>query len=134
MNLMNLKKIFNYILINVPQEKIQMNLYRLYENRNNHECKSVGCIIGHSIILDKWENIPKCGNDEINFKLWSEQFTGLNTDSNQWEWCFGGKWSDNKEQILLRIKYLIDNQKTPKEWSGYYYVLPVIKLEPYEFN
>ena len=133
MNLNNIKRIFNHIFYNVPVNKIKMSLFRT-GSRKKHECQTVGCIIGHCTILDDYENIPKHQSGEINFKLWSEQFTGLNIDSNEWEWCFGGEWPNNKGQILLRLKYLIDNQSVPNDWDNYNYYLPIKNLEPYELN
>ena len=136
-NYLNLKKMFNHILLNVPEEMINMRFYRDGEdNEKLHECKSTGCIIGHCTILDNYENIPKKQNFEgvisIRFTSWSEQFTGLSSFSDNWNWCFGQNWPNNKEQILLRIKYLIDNRDTPLDWlCNHNYILPIKKLEPY---
>ena len=136
MNLINLKRMFNHILKNVPEEKLKMILYR-YGDEFSHECDSVGCVIGHCIILDEWENVPKyIFNQKINFSEWSEQFTSLEYLSDNWIWCFSGEWPDDKTQILLRIKYFIDNQSIPEDWdyNNNNYILPFEKLEPYELN
>ena len=129
-NYLNLKRMYNYVLENVPEEKINMMDFR-HGDLYSHKCQTVGCVIGHCTILDKWENIPKTKNGEIYFEKWSENFTGLDFISNNWNWCFGPRWPNNKKQILLRIKYLIDNQEVPKNWD-YYLKLPVTKLEPYK--
>ena len=139
MNLINLKRIFNHILLNVSQENLEMKHYRCGDECS-HECDSAGCVIGHCTILDEWENIPKSYfNGKIKFSEWSEQFTSLEHLTDNWNWCFGGEWYDNKNQILLRIKYLIDNQAVPEDWwynwgTKYNYILPLQKLEPYEFD
>ena len=129
-NYLNLKRMFNHMLENVPEDMIQMNSYRT-EKYDTHWCNSVGCVIGHCTILDKWENIPKNYINKINFEIWSENFTGLISYTNNWKWCFGPLWQDEKEQILLRLKYFIDNQKTPDYWD-YDYLLPIEKLELYK--
>lgn len=132
MNLTNLKKMFNHVLLNVPEKKIKMVSYRTGDY-DKHACDSTGCVIGHCTILDEWENIP-IHHDRINFRLWSEKFTGLYCESLKWKWCFRSIWPNKKEQILLRIKYLIDNQAIPEDWNCYdpYYKLPVVELKPYE--
>ena len=133
-NLRNLKKIFNHILKDVPQKMITMRIYRAGDEKIP-ECKSVGCIIGHSIILDDWENIPKCSNGDIKFTHWSREFTGLKYNSKEWQWCFSSFWPNNKAQILLRLKYLIDNKKVPKQWYfDFGYKLPVEKLELFKIQ
>ena len=129
-NYLNLKKMFNYVLKKVPENMIKMVAYRAEQN-NTHKCGSTGCVIGHCVILDEWENIPKNPFGNINFEHWSEKFTGLNTNSDEWEWCFSPCWPDDKKQILLRIKYLIDNQCIPEEWDSDY-LLPVIRLKSYK--
>ena len=129
-NYLNLKRMFNHILLNVPEEKINMSSYRKGTCKK-HKCGSTGCVIGHSTILDNWENIPKKYNEEINFTDWSENFTGLTSYTDNWNWCFGVNWPNDKRQILLRIKYFIDNQTTPDWWNSDY-LLPIEKLEPYE--
>ena len=139
MNLVNLKKMFNYILLNVPKENIEMGTYRPNCDLKFHECKSTGCVIGHCTILDDYEDIPKLINDDIDFNLWSEKFTNIDCFSKNWEWCFGALWPNDKDQILLRLKYLIDNGMPPYDWedlndSNYKYLLPEIKLEHYELE
>ena len=129
-NYLNLKKMFNYVLENVQENMIKMMTYRAEQN-DTHKCNSTGCVIGHCIILDEWENIPKNPFGNINFEHWSEKFTGLN--GTKWKWCFGQFWPNDKEQILLRLKYLIDNQKIPYNWyCDFGYKLPVKKLELYK--
>ena len=133
-NLINIKRMFNYILLNISEEKITMKYYRKQYEMQSHECNSYGCIIGHCLILDDWKNIPKLINNDndIDFGKWSEQFTGIDYYCNEWLWCFGLLWQDSKSQSLLRLKYFIDNQKTPDGWNcDYDYLLPVTDLKPY---
>ena len=135
MDLINLKRIFNHVLLNVPEEKLKMRHYRSENDFSNHECGSTGCVIGHSVILDDLGNIPLNIKGHIFFTKWSVEFTKLKYLSDNWLWCFSSYWPDVKEQILLRIKYLIDNQEIPGNWNyNADYILPSKKLEPYEFN
>lgn len=132
----NLKLIFNNFLLNVPEEKITMWQFRPIEDHYSHECRSAGCVIGHSLILDDWEKIPKKRTKNVNFNRWSELFTGLGRNTPKWKWCFSGGWSNDKTQILLRLKYLIDNKRLPSDWDllgfeCFDYVLPIQPLEPY---
>lgn len=132
-NYLNLKRMFNHVLLNIPEHKIKMNVFRTGK-KDIHKCGSSGCVIGHCIILDDWKNITFLGG-EIDFYLWSSNFTGIYCQSDLWKWCFSGKWPDNKEQILLRIKYLIDNQSVPEDWDdcdNRKYLLPVQELVPYK--
>ena len=130
-NYLNLKRMFNHVLENVPEEKIQMSFFRNTDYKS-HECKSAGCIVGHCTILDNFYIIPKHENGDINFEKWSHLFTGI-YPSLKWSWLFSSFWPDNKEQILLRLKYLIDNQSVPEKWHlKYSYKLPVEKLELYK--
>ena len=135
-NYLNLKKMFNHILENIAEEKINMSSYRNnHDDFFSHECGSTGCIIGHCLILDDWNNIPKYKKGNISFRRWSKIFTGIKNQSSEWSWCFGIWWPNNKEQILLRLKYFIDNKKIPDGWdshSHYDFLLPVEKLEPYK--
>ena len=132
-NYLNLKRMFNHILENVPEEKIKMSLYRPLFEQTSHECQTVGCVLGHSVILDNWDNVPKKSSNNINFRKWSELFTNIKYHSYCWYWCFGASWPNDKEQILLRIKYLIDNKNMPDDWDGfsYSYELENINLEKY---
>lgn len=133
MNIPNLKLMFNHVLLNVNEDQIDMDFFRTGV-KNTHECKSTGCIIGHCVILDNWDNVPFNHYGNIDFNGWSEKFTGLISHSPEWLWCFSGYWPNNKTQILLRLKYLIDNQSVPQDLSykGHDYLLLEQELKPYE--
>lgn len=139
-NYLNLKRMYNHILLNVPQEKIDMSVFRFRnDDKGSHMCNSVGCVIGHCTILDDFENIPLDYDGNIIFTFWSNDFTGMNHKSEEWRWCFSGEWCNDKVQILLRIKYLIEKETAPRDWGNgwgynYNYLLPVKELEPYELD
>lgn len=134
---------FNHVLINVDKSKLRMGSYR-EGSFKTHECGSAGCVIGHCIILDEWKNIPRPPHlhPDIDFDTWSYQWTGLSKHMLSWDWCFGSMWYNNKEQILLRLKYFIDNKSAPENWlescndspKPYEteYLLPSQTLIPYE--
>lgn len=129
MNLFNLKRMFNHILLNVPKEKINMLQFRDSIDLKSHECQTAGCIIGHCIILDEWKNIPKLKDGSINFLRWSYYFTGLFPYSDTWKFCFGMNLPNDKEFILSRLKNFIDNNG---RISYFHDIIPLNKLTPYE--
>ena len=139
MNLINLKRMYNHVLLNVSEKNLGMTCYRT-SSYKSHECESTGCVIGHCVIIDDYKNIPLDYKGNIDFTDWSEKFTGIKCSSFIWAWLFGCNWPSNKEQILLRFKYLIEYQKHPDNWSTpgsgcyYTYILPKQKLIPYELN
>ena len=133
-NYLNLKKMFNHILENVPEDMINIKQYRRHDDHFNHECKSIGCIIGHCIILDDWLKVPKLQDESIDFIEWSQNFTGFMYYDDNWLWCFSGNWYNNREQALLRLKYFIDNKSVPNDWKNFQYCLPTKELLSYEIN
>jgi hypothetical protein len=118
MNKDNLRRMAEYIAT-VPQELFDMWAYRNEEDLREHNCKTVGCVIGHCTILDDWKNIPRDEDGDILFGEWSEIFTGLNIDSELWDWCFNYKWTpiDNTPiGASKRILWLIENG-LPDDWE-----------------
>lgn len=109
MNKENLLRMADFIEI-IPEELFSMNDYRM-DQYMSHKCNSVGCAIGHSVILDNIENIPMLGNYAINFSRWSEMFTGLVSHDMEWEFCFCSYWVnvDNTPiGVSNRIRYLVN--------------------------
>ena len=121
MNRENLGRMSDYIRT-ISQEQFSMIDYRSGQ-QETIECDSVGCIIGHCTILDLPENIPirtyfhGGGNSKL-FDIWSTRFTGLESHSKEWLWCFAYYWKysdDTPEGASKRIDYLLDNG-LPKNW------------------
>jgi len=114
MNVYNLKRAYAHIRDNVPAEMLNMETYRSGQ-REKPICDSVGCVIGHCVELDDWENIPHSKREGfgIAFIDWSNKFFGISYTEKLWVFLFGSGWTrtvgGTKEQILLRIKYGIDN-------------------------
>jgi hypothetical protein len=117
MNIPNLLKMAEYIAT-VPQEMFDMEQYRDEFDERYPKCNTVGCVIGHCTVLDRLENIPTF-NNKICFVQWSQEFTGINVSSEEWDWCFSWKWaqSDNTPTgASKRIKYLIEHG-LPENWK-----------------
>ena len=107
-------------LKNVPRKLFSMELFRHCGIAGDRvpECKSVGCVIGHCVVLDKWEDVYKDSGGEIDYLQWSEKFTGLPSSSSEWDWCFSGRWSsvDNTvDGAIARIIWLLENG-LPENW------------------
>jgi len=116
-NLENLLKMADYIET-VPQDRFDMSRYR-YGDTISHECNSVGCIIGHCIILDNLDNedLPRRESKNINFLKWSEKFIGTDEHS-VWVYLFWANWrnTDNTPTgAAKRIRYYIVNG-LPENW------------------
>ena len=98
MNKENLLRMADHIET-VPQDVFSMRYYRGGGNDSTedltHECKSVGCVIGHCVILDNWENVPKDDLFGIYYMEWSEKFTGLRGLSYKWIYAFSGDWKQH---------------------------------------
>ncbi len=103
----------------IPQERFDMDRYRS-NDRQTHECDSIGCVVGYCTILDDVNNIPKYSDGDIDFEKWSENFTGLGWWSGTWHWCFSSYWKqiDNTPTgAAQRIEWLLNNG-LPQNWSN----------------
>jgi len=110
-------------LLTIPAEMFDMLNFRRGCKTTTAKCGSVGCAIGHCIILDT-KPIPrhkKTGN--IKFEEWSEEFTGLAFESPEWQFCFSVLWVtvDNTPQgASNRILTLLDSG-LPANWEDQMY-------------
>lgn len=105
----------------IPQERFDMNSYRQSSTDNGHKCNSIGCIIGWSTQLDTKESLGRFRNLRwnINFEDWSVYFTGLESYSNEWAWCFQSRWKGVDNTPLgasKRIRYLVE-VGLPEDWE-----------------
>jgi len=112
MNKSNLQLMADHIKT-IPQEVFDMQDYRK-NNLLSIECGSIGCDIGHCIQLDPdSKNVPINKHFEtIDFFKWSENFTELDGNSDEWNWCFDSRWKSTDNTPLgasKRIEYLINN-------------------------
>jgi len=90
MNKENLKLMADYIET-IPQDRFDMDNFRTGESVK-HECNSVGCVLGHCTILDK-RPLPMSYSGNINFSAWSLDFTGLDPNSDEWDYLFSSFWT-----------------------------------------
>lgn len=82
-----------------------------------HACGAVGCIIGHSIVLDPEVDEISMQAD-ASYTKWSERFTGLSSDSHDWQWLFSSEWKyvDNTAiGASNRIKHFVEHG-LPENW------------------
>ena len=110
MNKDNLLRMANHIET-IPQEDFNMAKFRKDRSSKKIECNTVGCAVGHCIILDP-DNIKKNFIDRygmIDYLEWSEQFTGV-TNMEQWNYLFGSGWkyTDNTPKgTAKRIRHVL---------------------------
>lgn len=122
MNIANIYKMIDHLEKSVPDDRFGMVCYRTANaDRVNHECKSIGCIIGHCTILDKNFENPSYFREPvlkgILFYGWSIEFTGIQIDE-IWEWCFSENWwciDNTKKGAINRLKYLMKIRETCKD-------------------
>ncbi len=96
------------------QEQFDMSKYRPALDNTTHICNSVGCVIGHCTALiseEEFKQIPLHPSSlGVDFTLWSENFTGLKRNYQEWEWCFDSEWyyfDNTPEGAADRIEYML---------------------------
>jgi len=115
MNKENLNRMADYIETISP-ERFDMLEFRT-GGKKNHECDSVGCVLGHCTILDK-NPLRLDLEDRIDFDAWSREFTGLPSFSPDWQYLFSGLWTaaDNTPTgAAKRIRYVLE-KGAPEDW------------------
>lgn len=117
----------------ISQEVFDMRDYRFLKKHNDGyldvlvqklnselECGSVGCVIGHCVVLDEnVRGIPRFTTNRINYEAWSERFTGLIAKTLEWQWCFGSDWVNCDNTPIgasKRIEYFL-NHGLPEDWN-----------------
>lgn len=99
---------------NINPEMFHMALFRQGQYELP-ECDSVGCMVGHLTAIDS-ENVMKNYTDtDIDFKLWSKDYFGLN--KMKWHYLFGSDWSkvDNTLQGAIARMRRLANGMSYKE-------------------
>ena len=117
MNLTNLRKLWSFTHT-IPEPLFDMLATR-QGDRTTIECKSLGCLIGHSFALEKNpEKYRIKDSDQYSFVVWADDFYKLEND--QWDFLFSPVWAniDNTlEGARNRITYLGKNEgKLPDDW------------------
>lgn len=113
MNKKNLTRI-KHFLPTIDPKKFNMKRFRPHEMDKSIECKTVGCVIGHAVVLDK-ENVyknyinPITGG--IKFTTWMEDFLDLK-DYRLFKFLFSGEWENYDNTIkgaIKRIDYILED-------------------------
>jgi hypothetical protein len=109
MNRENLLRAADYLEQFVTDEMFMMSGFRRADDCYNHICNSVGCIIGHTIAIDDWNNVYKL-DGKILFKQWSHDFFGVPPLSVRWLYLFGGGHPDQtRKWAIARLRYVAEN-------------------------
>ena len=116
MNLTNLQRMVEHIKT-VPKHLINMESYREDNDEGQAECKTIGCIIGHSVVLAPG-NIPRKLSGAIYYTAWEANFTETNDE--EWDFLFSEKWQDigdTRDEFVNRANFLI-NGGSVQNWQG----------------
>ena len=107
----------------IPEHKLDMAVFReAGMSTHNPECNTVGCIIGHSTVLDP-KLAKECthSSEGIEFPIWFMRYAEYDSSDNDnalWDWCFHGDWAtiDNTvEGAVKRMQYAYDNKAVPAD-------------------
>lgn len=99
--------------------RFSMESYRI-DGGITPECKTIGCVLGHSIILDDFDDVP-INEDSmtIEYYEWGKKFTGLGITDMAWHYLFSPRWSevDNTPSGASKriLKYL--DGGVPSNWN-----------------
>lgn len=121
MNNENLVWMVGY-LETIPQSNFSLLYFRRGQDYDL-KCDSVGCAIGHCVVLDENKNVPRNRMGNIMYAKWSEKFTGIDANSSMWDWCFSSIWvtTDNTVKgVCDRIMWLI-SFGLPDNWKEQMY-------------
>ena len=139
MNLLNLKRAFNYMLTVKPEEfDISKYLSDSWGDRLVlplvHPCNTIGCIIGKCA-----EKFYTPNDEALDYSEWAEGFFDLSCTDYVYDFLFSGDWADSSEtatleQALLRLKFVIEHGGEPAEFHyfGFHRVMALQPLTPYE--
>jgi hypothetical protein len=120
---MNKTNIYNAIqyMKTVDPKWFDMASYRDGEERT-HQCKSVGCIIGHCTILDPNPLPVYDYSRNIDFTTWSSEFFDLEANTGIWDFLFSSDWAEypksrSLKQAIRRMKYVYKHGSVPEGWD-----------------
>lgn len=111
-----LRKLAEYLLTQVPQEKFDMSIYRIWDDVD-HICGSAGCALGWSPAIMLGSTFRRYKSRSSSFfqlfsRIISKEYFGIDPDKNTWVYLFSGLWSwtDNTPQgAAARILYFLDH-------------------------
>lgn len=120
-NLANLRLIREHLFWNVKPEDFDMTVFNKFELEDKKlrinepaDCKTVGCIIGHSVVLDRplLEKCTEVAEHFTNYTLWSEMYLDIQSTDPIWHYLFSERWAEiapSKTSALERIDYVLQN-------------------------
>lgn len=124
MNIENLTIMYNWLLDNQNKVKksFSMNCFRKgIDDWKNHECNSVGCMLGWGVGAFPFKDIPLNTDDTINiidFLLFSDEILGVAFESEVGRFLFAGEWTnthyDSFNHAMKRLKWIIDGKEMEK--------------------
>ena len=91
---------------------LDMGLYSMDCREDRPNCGSTGCLIG-------WFSWIEHKSVEESFYEFSVRSLVSDTENGTWRFLFDVNWRgpDQKEQAILRIKYILKYKKPPEGWS-----------------
>jgi len=124
MKKINLKKLFNLILLHVSDENFSMTISRIATFCGKNKIKVAGCPLGHGIALDSSINVDEIdmNGSYFNYPEWGSLFFGIDRTLDKengvlYEFLFSSEWcasnnpeSATRKQFLLRLLYVIENE------------------------
>lgn len=101
----------------IPQELFNMEFFRKDNQKDEPECKTIGCVAGHctTIFPEIALNTKYEESDRIDFVKFSYDVLDIKENyktNDLWAWIYGFKWTyhDNTpEGAARRIEYAIHN-------------------------
>ena len=124
----NLEKVIDMLRDNeYVKNNIDMYVYQYNDDHDDerpqdiqqHECKTTGCILGHSLrLLDhdeflKMNQKSKTYRISIYYQLVQEYF-GIEHCGADWSFLFGNRWPNDASYCIKRIRFYLDNQVNMK--------------------
>ena len=138
MNIINLKRAFNYMLTVKPEE---------FEDKQHYLTSTQSFDIGHfitdhqllvwySTVGKELESFQEPSDEGVDYPAWTESFLNLETTDDVYLFMFHSAWSKNPEaatleQALLRMKFVIDFERCLLSWD-FDTEMPAETLTPYE--
>lgn len=108
------KRILAFPLIN-----LRMYTYCSLSNptdKSRHECGTSYCAVGYLAYEDNYpEEFWGDYKDFENFKHteYSEELTGVDSQSNEWQFLFAEDWPDEQDSLNLRAQHALEFNKAP---------------------
>ena len=111
-----LRKLAEYLLTQVPEEKFDMACYRRGDDMD-HVCGTAGCALGWSpaIMLESTFRRYKSRSSsffQLFSRIISKEYFGIDPGKNIWSYIFSEEWAfvDNTPQgAAARILYFLDH-------------------------